>query len=431
MAVQCEYHCHVNVSTIAMYLKLISEMRAKPMRVPQIMGKWHKALAVLVTAIFVVSCASSGPRIAVPEDLISQASVTGLTRIRFWGDQSPPNLNEIIKEKFAQMRASRPKMVKAGARPTLNFLAISGGGSDGAFGAGLLSGWSARGTRPEFEIVTGISTGALIAPFAFLGKRYDPVIKEIYTSYTTKDFLIKRPLKGLVGGQALASSAPFQRLIAKYVTTALMAEIAKENNRGRRLLIGTTNLDAQRPVIWDAGKIAASGHPQALDLLRKIFLASASIPGAFPPVFIDVTADGKVFQEMHVDGGTTTQVFLMPSQLMVKDIDRKTRVRARRTVYVIRNGRLNPETSPVPDRTLSIASRSISTLIKNQGNGDLYRLHSFARRNNMRFKLSYIPADFKNTSAEVFDKVYMNKLFDVGYQLGRSGYKWKTTPPGF
>ena len=137
-------------------------------------------------------------------------------------------------------------MVRKGARPVLNFLAISGGGSDGAFGAGLLSGWSAKGTRPEFEIVTGISTGALIAPFAFLGKQYDPVIKEIYTSYTTEDFLIKRPIKGLVGGESLANNAPFQRLIAKYVTPALMAEIAKEHNRGRRLLIGTTNLDAER-----------------------------------------------------------------------------------------------------------------------------------------------------------------------------------------
>jgi len=390
-----------------------------------------KTLAAIATVVLVASCASSGSRVAVPDNLISEASVTGLTQIRFWGDQSPPNLNEIIKEKFAQMKTSRPKMVKAGARPILNFLAISGGGSDGAFGAGLLSGWSAKGTRPEFEIVTGISTGALIAPFAFLGKQYDPVIKEIYTSYTTKDFLIKRPIKGLIGGDALSNNKPFQRLIAKYVDQALMVEIAKEHNRGRRLLIGTTNLDAQRPVIWDVGKIAASGHPQALELIRKIFLASASIPGAFPPVFIDVTADGKVFQEMHVDGGTTTQVFLMPSQLMVKDIDRKTRVRARRTVYVIRNGRLNPETEPVRDRTLSIASRSISTLIKNQGIGDLYRLHSFARRNNMRFKLSYIPADFKNTSTEVFDKVYMKKLFDLGYRLGSTGYKWKTTPPGF
>lgn len=353
-----------------------------------------------------------------------------MTLIRFWGDQSPPNLSEIIKEKYQQTKSSRPKMVRRGARPVLNFLAISGGGSDGAFGAGLLTGWSEKGSRPDFEIVTGISTGALIAPFAFLGKRYDPVLKEIYTSYTTKDFLKKRPVKGLMGGAALSDSRPFQSLIAKYVDAPLMAEIAKEHGRGRRLLIGTTNLDAQRPVIWDAGRIASSDHPQALELLRKIFLASASIPGAFPPVFINVNADGKSYQEMHVDGGTTTQVFLMPGQLMVKDIDRKYAIRARRNVYVIRNGRLSPETEPVRDRTLSIAARSISTLIKNQGIGDLYRLHAFSRKNKMRFKLSYIPGDFKNTSKEPFDRAYMIKLFELGKKLGRAGYKWKTTPPG-
>jgi predicted patatin/cPLA2 family phospholipase len=389
-----------------------------------------KAIAAIATVLLVASCASSGQRVAVPDNLVSQASVTGLTQIRFWGDQSPPNLNEIVKEKYLQTKSARPKMVRKGARPVLNFLAISGGGSDGAFGAGLLTGWSEKGSRPEFEIVTGISTGALIAPFAFLGKRYDPVLKELYTSYTTKDFLIKRPVKGLIGGDALSNNKPFQRLIAKYVDQTIMAEIAKEHNRGRRLLIGTTNLDAQRPVIWDAGKIAASGHPQALELLRKIFLASASIPGAFPPVYINVNADGKPFQEMHVDGGTTTQVFLMPGQLMVKDIDRRYAIRARRTVYVIRNGRLSPETEPVRDRTLSIASRSISTLIKNQGIGDLYRLHAFSRKNKMRFKLAYIPGDFKNTSTEAFDRAYMIKLFNLGKKLGRTGYKWKTTPPG-
>jgi len=389
-----------------------------------------KTLAAIATVVLVASCASSGSRVAVPDNLVSEASVTGLTQIRFWGDQSPPNLNEIVKEKYQQTKSARPKMVRKGARPILNFLAISGGGSDGAFGAGLLTGWSEKGSRPEFEIVTGISTGALIAPFAFLGKRYDPVLKELYTTYTTKDFLIKRPVSGLIGGDALSNNKPFQRLIAKYVDQALMAEIAKENNRGRRLLIGTTNLDAQRPVIWDVGKIAASGHPQALELIRTIFLASASIPGAFPPVYINVNADGKPFQEMHVDGGTTTQVFLMPGQLMVKDIDRRYAIRARRTVYVIRNGRLSPETEPVRDRTLSIAARSISTLIKNQGIGDLYRLHAFSRKNKMRFKLAYIPGDFKNTSTEAFDKAYMKKLFDLGKRLGRAGYRWKTTPPG-
>jgi predicted acylesterase/phospholipase RssA len=400
------------------------------MYTPRSISFLGKAIAAIATVLLVVSCASSGSRVAVPDNLVSEASVTGLTQIRFWGDQSPTNLNEIVKEKYQQTKSARPKMVRKGARPVLNFLAISGGGSDGAFGAGLLTGWSEKGSRPEFEIVTGISTGALIAPFAFLGKRYDPVLKELYTTYTTKDFLIKRPVSGLIGGDALSNNKPFQRLIAKYVDQALMAEIAKENNRGRRLLIGTTNLDAQRPVIWDVGKIAASGHPQALELIRTIFLASASIPGAFPPVYINVNADGKPFQEMHVDGGTTTQVFLMPGQLMVKDIDRRYAIRARRTVYVIRNGRLSPETEPVRDRTLSIAARSISTLIKNQGIGDLYRLHAFSRKNKMRFKLAYIPGDFKNTSTEAFDKAYMKKLFDLGKRLGRAGYRWKTTPPG-
>jgi len=400
------------------------------MHTPRSISVLGKAIATIATVLLVVSCASSGSRVAVPDNLVSEASVTGLTQIRFWGDQSPPNLNEIVKEKYQQTKSARPKMVRKGARPVLNFLAISGGGSDGAFGAGLLTGWSEKGSRPEFEIVTGISTGALIAPFAFLGKRYDPVLKELYTTYTTKDFLIKRPVSGLIGGDALSNNKPFQRLIAKYVDQALMAEIAKEHNRGRRLLIGTTNLDAQRPVIWDVGKIAASGHPQALELIRTIFLASASIPGAFPPVYINVNADGKPFQEMHVDGGTTTQVFLMPGQLMVKDIDRRYAIRARRTVYVIRNGRLSPETETVRDRTLSIAARSISTLIKNQGIGDLYRLHAFSRKNKMRFKLAYIPGDFKNTSTEAFDKAYMKKLFDLGKRLGRAGYRWKTTPPG-
>lgn len=401
------------------------------MRRPRFISRLGKTLFALAAALLVISCASSGPRNAVPDNLVNQASVAGMTQIRFWGDQKPTDLAAMVKEKQAQTKTARPHMAKRGARPKVKFLAISGGGSDGAFGAGLLNGWSDSGTRPEFEIVTGISTGALIAPFAFLGKRYDPVLKEMYTAHSTKDFLIKRPVAGLMGGDSLANNEPFQRLVAKYFDQAMMTEIAKEHNRGRRLLIGTTNLDAQRPVIWDAGRIAASGHPQSLQLLRQIFLASASVPGAFPPVLINVNADGKNFQEMHVDGGTTTQVFLVPGQIMVSSIDKKTGVRPTRSLYVIRNGRLSPETNPVRDRTLSIAARSVSTLIKNQGIGDLYRLHSFSRRNGIRFKLAYIPGDFKDTSTETFDKAYMTKLFSLGYSLGKKGYRWQTTPPGF
>ena len=392
---------------------------------------WDRLIAALIAVVLLASCAASGPRLAVPSNLVSEASVVGFSHVRFWGDQKPANINDIAKKKFAQTRSARPHLAKRGSRPSINYLAISGGGADGAFGAGLLVGWSDSGKRPEFEIVTGVSTGALIAPFAFLGKRHDPTLKKIYTTYTTKDFLRKQPLRGLMGGASLASDVPFQRLIAQYVDEELMAEIAQEHNKGRRLLIGTTNLDAQRPVIWDVGKIAASGNPESLQLMRKIFLASASIPAMFPPVFINVTADGTLYQEMHVDGGTTTQVFLIPSQLMLASIDRKFGVRPRRRVYIIRNGRVSPETKPVRDRTLSIASRSISTLIKYQGIGDLYQLNSFARRNGIRYRLAYIPKDFKDTSKEVFDKTYMNRLFDLAYQKGLKGYRWKTEPPGY
>jgi predicted acylesterase/phospholipase RssA len=210
-----------------------------------------------------------------------------------------------------------------------------------------------------------------------------------------------------------------------------MSEIAAAHQTGRRLLIGTTNLDAQRPVIWDMGKIAASGNPEAIFLFRNILLASAAIPGVFPPVFIQVQADGKTFDEMHVDGGTTQQVFLLPNQIMMsKTAVSRMRVRPRRTVYVIRNGRVGPEHKVVRAGTLSIASRSVSTLIKYQGIGDLYKMHDFAKKNRIRYRLAYIPSAFRDTSAEPFDLTYMTKLFNLGYRLGKQGYQWKKSPPG-
>ena len=175
------------------------------------------------------------------------------------------NANTQIEERWAQTRAARP--TKSGAEVT--FLAISGGGSDGAFGAGVLVGWTAAGNRPEFDVVTGVSTGALAAPFAFLGPRYDDALRKVYTSYSTNDLLVARPIRGLLGGSALANNAPLANVIASFVTQTFLQKVAREHNRGRRLLIGTTNLDAQRPVIWDMGRIAASNHPGALDLFRR------------------------------------------------------------------------------------------------------------------------------------------------------------------
>jgi hypothetical protein len=367
----------------------------------------------------------------VPAGLESDATVVGMgpTPIRFWGDQLPPNTDAMVREKWAQVRASRRLMASKDGRPIVNFLAISGGGSDGAFGAGVLTGWTARGTRPNFDVVTGVSTGALTAPFAFLGPRYDAALKDVYTQTSTKDVAVIQPIRGLLGGESLASNAPLASVIAHYVTDDFLKEVAAEHLKGRRLLIGTTNLDAQRPVIWDMGAIASSGRAEALDLFRKVLLASAAIPAVFPPGLIQVAAHGATYEEMHVDGGATREVFLLPTQFMAKTVDANLNINPIRRTYIIRNGRVAPEWKAVKPRTLSIAGRSISTLIKNQGIGDLYELYAFAQRNGMEYNVTYIPGDFPDTSTSTFDPVYMTSLYDLGYKLARTGNPWKKAPP--
>jgi predicted acylesterase/phospholipase RssA len=245
----------------------------------------------LLIIFSLVGCASL-PRDPVPPAFADKAAVLDGAQVRYWGDRAPPNIDALAAEKWAQVKATRTYLLKKGIGPQISFLAISGGGSDGAFGAGLLVGWTALGSRPEFDIVTGISTGALSAPFAFLGPHYDEALRAVYTTYSTDQLVTKQPIRGLLGGEALASNAPLAQVIAGYVNDDFLKQVAHEHARGRRLLIGTTNLDAQRPVIWDMGKIASSGDPRALELFRNVLLASAAIPGVFPPVYINAQVDG-------------------------------------------------------------------------------------------------------------------------------------------
>jgi predicted acylesterase/phospholipase RssA len=307
-----------------------------------------------------------------------------------------------------------------------HYLALSGGGADGAYGAGILVGWTAAGTRPEFTIVTGTSTGALIAPFAFLGPRYDPVLRKLYTELSTADLVERRSLFDIVRNESATSSAPLRRLLEQYIDDAFVAELAEQHRRGRSLLIGTTNLDACRSVIWDIGAIASSGHPRALELIRSIMLASAAIPAAFPPVLIDVEADGQRCQEMHDDGGAMPQVFLYPPSVRLAE-----QVQRARRLYIIRNARLDPEWADVQRRTLPIAGRAIASLIATQGIGDLYRLYLQAQRDGLDYNLAFIPPTFRAVPKEVFDRDYMNQLYEVGYDLARHGYPWQKTPPGW
>ena len=387
-----------------------------------------RAFPFIVTLSLLLGACTTQIRQAVPPDHTDGARVVGLASdsIRMWGDEVPNDFQARAVEMHHQRRNARQKSAGSQKSRTEHILVLSGGGSGGAFGAGLLSGWTVAGSRPQFNVVTGVSTGALIAPFAFLGPKYDSVLRDLYTRYSTKDILTPNILAGLLGGgSAVSSSQPLAKLIAKYVDKRLLRKIAAEHARGRRLLVGTTNLDAERSVIWDMGKIASTGTNEALTLFRKVLLASASIPGLFPPVMINVNVDGKIHREMHVDGGTTDSVVLLPVQARLRGRHKK----QKRKLYVIVNSNLSPEWKSVKSVAIGIAGRSIGTLIKQQTIGDVAKLHSFSKANQIQFHLASIPSDFKTKSTEPFDRKYMTALFDAGRKLSQAGYKWQSKPP--
>ena len=319
-----------------------------------------------------------------------------------------------------------------GPLPPVNMLAISGGGDDGAFGAGLLVGWSEAGTRPEFKLVTGVSTGALIAPFAFLGSRYDKELTAAYTDISQKDvFKARGFIRGLTS-DAFSDTGPLAKMLQREVTQQMLDEIGAEYAKGRVLLIGTSDLDAMEPVIWNVTAIAASHDPHALELFRKILLASSAIPGAFPPVMIDVDAGGQHYQEMHVDGGAESQVFVYPPSIRIGEAAAKLGLQRQRTLYVIRNARIDASEITVKRSTLPIATRAISALLQSQGVGDLYRIYFVSQRDGVDYNLAYIPSSFtvQRTKGQV-DQDYMQALFNAARDMGKAGYEWQKYPPGY
>lgn len=379
--------------------------------------------------IFLVGCATMDNRTGVPAALMAEAQISGVEHVRMWGDAPFPNPQREYADRLRQIRKNRPQLLNR-TRHTIHMLALSGGGSDGAFGAGFLNGWTASGRRPEFEVVSGVSAGALLAPFAFLGPSYDGAAKEVFTQYGTKDLLRKKLIAGVLGGSAISSSEPLAQLIAKHVDRSFMSEVAREHGRGRRLLIGTTNLDAERPVVWDMGRIAERNSDRALALFRKVLLASASIPAVFPPIFINVQSGGENYQEMHVDGGVTDNAFLLPSQFDIKQFKRGRFANWKTRLFIIVNSKTLPTPKTVKATTFGIAGRSVSTLIKQQTQGDVIKLYLRARQNGVDFNVASVPSSFSKTSNEAFDPVYMRALFTVGFNSARRGYDWKKQPAG-
>jgi predicted acylesterase/phospholipase RssA len=331
-----------------------------------------------------------------------------------------------IPDTFVQLLDGPQAPVTSGYRDgesARNILVLSAGGRDGAYSAGVLVGWSAAGTRPTFDVVTGISTGALIAPMTFLGERYDQLLMENFTTVRTEDIYRKRPWMSVLWSDSLADSGPLRDRINAQVTDVFLTEIARAHRDGRRLYIGTTNLATGQLTVWDMGAIASGSDPNKRQLFQKVILASCSIPGLFPAVPIEIEVDGRRYIELHADGGISSSMFLHP--LMVLETTRNTKT----NVYTIVAGKLSPEVRQVHRRFISEFGASVQEMLESRTHGDLVKVFLLSRLIGGSFAVTSIPPEIEvDPDVTRFDPVDMRKLFYAGY--ARVGNGWRPIPPG-
>jgi predicted acylesterase/phospholipase RssA len=380
----------------------------------------NAAAALSIIGLVIVGCANE-PRIAFTEADQEAAVPAGMpANIRYWLD-----------EPASVFQNSPSRAVVQKGRP-FAYLVLSGGGGSGAYGAGILNGWTESGMRPEFTVVSGVSTGALIAPFAFLGPSYDAALKQAYTSGEAEDLLRNPNLIGVLFGSGLYGSERLRRLVERYLDDNLLQAIARENQKGRRLFVVTTDLDAQRAIFWDMGAIAASGAPNAFKLFRDVLAASASIPVVFSPQLIDVEVKERQFrfQEMHVDGAVSTPFYTLPDAFVFGGKSIVVRA-AQRDVYVIVNDRVEPTFKVVPQQTEAIARSSLATINRADTQAVLAQTYNTARRLHFSFNLTYVGKDMPESGDTGFETEYMLHLYRYGYDKARSGLFWETKPPQF
>jgi len=375
-----------------------------------------KPAAIAFALLALAGCASL-PRVPFTKEQQAAATIPGIPDARVWSDDR------------ADVLRARSEAITSAARRggQFNVLAISGGGSNGAFGAGLLAGWAERGTRPEFTVVTGASAGALIAPFAFLGPEYDPMLRNLFSEGIGEELLQIDGFSALFGA-GVFKTEPLKRLIARYVDDAMLARIAAENQKGRKLLVVTTNIDAQRTAVWDMGAIAASGAPGALSLFRDVLTASASVPGVYSPVLINVEGEGQRFAEMHVDGGVRANLLVVPESMLLTSAPPQTAGLHPR-VYIVLNDKVEQDFEVVEGKALTIVARSFTTAVKANTQNTLIATYEFARRNKWDFNLASINGDYPTTTSLGFDRAYMQQLYQYGYEQGRAGPPWRKNLP--
>lgn len=383
--------------------------------------------AVMLGAFLGAGCATETTppaRVSFTESEHRTAEVAGMPGVRFWVD-SPASFQR-WRERNAGI--ATPLTVAREQEEGLVWLALSGGADDGAYGAGILNGWTIAGTRPQFTVVSGVSTGALIGLLAFLGPQYDSQLASLYTQ-TARDEIFRPKGRAAVLGSSILDETPFRMRVAEVVGPKVLAEVAREHAKGRRFLVITTNLDAQRAAVWDMGAIASSGHPASLKLFRDVLIASASPPGLFSPTYIDVEANGRRFQEMHVDGAIGDPVFSPADVLVLTRGMVAPETPIKRTLYVLVNNTLRPQFEVVENTTIPIVYRSFSTLGMKSLVAEVYRANRVARENDIDFNLTFIGDEFRSRPAESFDLEYRRLLFAYGRERALTGEPWSKRPP--
>lgn len=371
------------------------------------------------------ACDESSLSPPIPEELVAQAQIPGIPLARRWGDERQSD-----DFHFSGMERRSYETLDVQASGPMRVLALSGGGANTAFAAGLLTGWTKSGTRPSFQVVTGVSAGALAAPFALLGPAHDETLRELFTGLAGSDLVDQRTQLFAFLGDSLASPEPLRKLIEKHFDAALMQAIASEHRSGRRLIVGTTHVYAGRLVTWNIGAIATSGHPTALDLIRRVLLASAAVPIMLPPVYIEVEAAGRRYAEMHFDGGMARQVFVAPPGIDWASIARERTQHGGLEFYVIRNGRASSEYMVMPDRLVPLGEHALHLLAQSQGVGDLYIIYAQAQRAGAAFRAAWIGDEFRAPWTQWYDPPYVRALFDYGVRQALTGKMWHETPPG-
>ena len=276
---------------------------------PNALRRRTLALIPLLLASLLLPACINLPRQPVPKERIEEVEILGIPYVRSWGDEASPAMTKVIGASIELQRRclAAKRVITLG---DIHMLAMSGGESDGVFGAGYLNGWTADGTRPKFGTVTGISTGAFIAPFAFLGSDYDAFLSYVYTSVSTKDIFAQRGLLSGLFSDVMAKIDPLCQLLGKCIDRPFLGRAVADCAIDRIRIIGVTNMHTQRPVNWSMAKIACSNHLETLDLFREVLMAAPFIPAIFSLVIFDVELDGKKYDKLHVDGGVTSQGFI-------------------------------------------------------------------------------------------------------------------------